>query len=238
MIRELIKYALCDVAILMTMGYLFYRSIRAMVIITVLGMPVLLYGQRKQYIKRQKLIIGEQFKEAILSLAASLRTGYSVENGFAEVHRELVTLYGEQSIMAVEVKNIIKKLKLQIVIEDLLEDLGKRNGVEDIKDFAGVFRLAKRSGGDMVAIISKTAKTIGDKYDMQREIATLLAAKRMEQKLMLAMPIAILVYITLANPGFLDVLYEGIIGRFIMSVCLIIYAAAFMIGEHIVNIDI
>ncbi len=235
---ELIKYALADVALMAVLGYLFYRSILAMVILVLIGMPLLLYGQQKQYIKRQKIIMEEQFKDAILALAASLRAGYSVENSFVEVQEELVTLYGEKSIMAVEVKSIIKKLKLQVEVSQLLEDLGQRCDVEDIKNFANVFKIAKRSGGDMVAIISRTAKTIGDKFDMQREIATMLAAKRLEQRLMLVMPMVILVYISMFNPGFLDILYEGMVGRLVMSVCLVVYIAAFLIGEKIVDIDI
>ncbi len=235
---ELIKYALVDIATMAVLGYLFYRSILAMVILVLIGTPLLLYGQRKQYSKRQKMIMEEQFKDAILALAASLRAGYSVENSFVEVQRELVTLYGEKSIMAVEVKGIIKKLKLQAEVSQLLEELGQKCDVEDIKNFANVFKIAKRSGGDMVAIISRTAKTIGDKFDMQREIATMLAAKRLEQRLMLVMPMAILVYISIFNPGFLDILYEGMVGRLVMSACLVVYIAAFLIGEKIVDIDI
>ena len=235
---ELIKYALADAAVMAVMGYLFYRSALAMVIIVLIGTPVLLYRQKKQYVKRQRMITEEQFKDAILALAASLRAGYSVENSFVEVYRELVTLYGEKSIMAVEVKNIIKKLKLQAEVSQLLEELGQRYDVEDIKNFAGVFKIAKRSGGDMVAIISRTARTIGDKFDMQREIATMLAAKRLEQRLMLAMPMAILVYISMFNPGFLNILYDCMAGRLVMSACIVVYVAAFLIGEKLVDIDI
>jgi len=237
-IKALIKYSVYDAAVLSLLGYLFYRSIWGMLILALLGMPLLIMGQRRQYIKRQRLIMEEQFKDAILSLAASLRAGYSVENSFTEVYKELVTLYGEGSLLAVELKGIIKKLRLQVMVEDLLEELGNKSGVEDIKSFAEVFRIAKRSGGNMVDIISKTAKTICDKFEVQREIATLLAAKRMEQKLMLVMPMAVLVYISFSNPGFLDVMYEGIVGRLVMSVCLVIYIGAFIIGEYIVNIDI
>ena len=238
MVRETVKYIVCDVLVLSMLGYLFYRSIPVMVIMSLAGTPFVLKMQKGQAVKKRKHLLEEQFKDAILSLAASLRAGYSVENAFPEVYKELANLHGEKSLMALEFREMNKKLRLSARVEDLLEELGRKSDVEDIESFANVFKIAKRSGGDMVAIISKTAKTIGDKFEMQRDINTMLSAKRMEQRIMLVMPVAVLVYISIANAGFLDVLYEGLIGRLVMSVCLAAYVAAFIIGERIVDIDI
>ena len=238
MVKEMVKYIICDMVILSMLGYLFYRSIPVMIIMSLAGTPLILRMQKKQYSERYKYLLEEQFKDAILSLAASLRAGYSVENALAEVYKELVNLYGEKSPMAIEFRSMDKQLKLNARVEDLFEGLGKKSGIDDIQSFASVFRIAKRSGGDMVAIISKTAKTIGDKFDVQREINTMLAAKRMEQRIMLVMPAAVLIYISMTNKGFLDVLYEGLVGRLVMSVCLVVYILAFWVGEKIVDIDI
>lgn len=238
MIKEMLKYIIGDVLVLAMLGFLFYRSIPAMLIMPLAGTPVILRKQRRGYIKNQKHVMEEQFKDAIISLAASLRAGYSVENAFPEVYKELADLHGETSIMALEFKNMIKKLKLGVRVETLLDELGSKSDVEDIKNFASVFEIAKRSGGDMVSIISATAKTIGDKFDMQREISTILAAKRMEQRIMLVMPAAVIIYISVTNAGFLEVLYEGTLGRFVMSICLAAYFAAYFIGEQIVDIEI
>ncbi len=238
MSKEMVKYIAGDVLVLSMLGLLFYRNIIVMIIMSLVGTTILLKKQKLGYVKKQKRVVEEQFKDAILSLAASLRAGYSVENAFSEVYKELVNLHGEKSIMALEFKSMLKKLKLNARVEDLLEELGRRSDVEDIKSFADVFRIAKRSGGDMVSIISRTAKTIGDKFDMQREISTILAAKRMEQRIMLVMPMAVIVYISVTNAGFLSVLYEGFVGRLVMSLCLVVYIAAYFVGEKIVDIDI
>ena len=48
--------------------------------------------------------------------------------------------------------------------------LGERSGIEDIENFAAVFSTAKRSGGDMDKIIQTSARMLGDKIDVRKEI--------------------------------------------------------------------
>lgn len=222
----------------MLLGWLFYRNKWVSISFAVIGTPFFVYRQRRFYESRQRKLLEEQFKDCLLSLAASLRTGYSPENAWMEVQREMVLLHGENSIIVKEIENIRNKLVIKQPLETILEEFGKRSCIEDIKNFADVFRIAKRGGGDLVSVISCTAKTISDKADVQREIQTIISAKKLEQKIMIIMPLAILVYMEVFNRGFLDVLYEGIAGRVIMTGCFIVYMAAFFWGEKIVEMKI
>lgn len=222
----------------MLLGWLFYRNKWVSIFFAVIGTPFFVHRQRRIYESRQRKVLEEQFKDCILSLAASLRTGYSPENAWAEVQREMILLHGEKSVIVKETENIRHKLMIKQPLEAILEEFGKRSRVEDIKNFADVFRIAKRGGGDLVAIISCTAKTISDKADVQREIQTIISAKKLEQKIMVVMPLAILAYMEAFSSGFLDVLYEGIAGRVIMTGCFLVYVAAFFWGEKIVELKI
>ena len=90
----------------------------------------------------------------------------------------------------------------------------------------------------MPAIIRSAAETIGGRIEVSREIDTVLAAKRMEQKIMTAMPCGILLYMRLASPGFLDLMYTTGLGAAIMTVCLIAYGGAVLIGRKIIAIEV
>lgn len=233
-----IKYIFIYGVVLFIIAYLFYANILISLAFAAVLAPFFAHRQKKAYIDRQKSILEEQFKDSLLSLAASLRTGYSPENAWKEVHREMILLHGEKSVIVKETEGIIHKLKISRPLEQILEEFGVRSGVEDIKNFANVFKAAKRGGGDIVSVVSSTAKTISDKFDTQREIKTIISAKRMEQRVMIAMPAAIIAYMWIFNGGFLDILYESAIGRIVMTVCLLIYMTAFFIGEKIVKIEI
>ena len=104
--------------------------------------------------------------------------------------------------------------------------------------FVTVFSMAKRSGGDMIAIIRNAVYQIGEKIDVKREIHTMMAAKKLEFRIMSAVPFAMICYMKVSFPDFLDVLYGNVLGAVIMSVCLLIYAGAFELGKRIVEVEV
>ena len=55
---------------------------------------------------------------------------------------------------------------------------------------------------------------------------------------MSVIPCALIAYIEIASPEFLDSLYKNLPGILIMSICLGIYAFAFLMGRKIVNIEV
>lgn len=104
--------------------------------------------------------------------------------------------------------------------------------------FAEVFAYAKRSGGDLIAIIRNTASIISDKNEVVKEINTIISGKKMEQTVMNIMPFGMIIYLRIASPEFIEPLYGNLFGAAVMSVCLVVYAAAFMLGRKITDIKV
>jgi len=115
---------------------------------------------------------------------------------------------------------------------------GERCGIEDMENFAAVFYTAKRTGGDMSGIIQTSARMLGDKIDVKKEIETTLAAKKAEQMVMSLMPAGIILYLKLTSPGFLGVLYGNPFGIAAMTLCLGIYGFSYWLGRKIVDIEV
>ncbi len=174
----------------------------------------------------------------IMSLSTALNAGYSIENAFRESYRDMVGLYGEDSIMALELKDFIKQLQIGINIEDILYDYGNRTEIEDIKDFAEVFILAKRSGGDLNKMIGHTVNILKEKEETESEVEVLLSGKKFEQRIMSFVPFGILIYLRISSRGFLDPLYHNPGGFLVMTLCLLVYAAAFFLAERIGNVKV
>ena len=121
--------------------------------------------EKKKYTEKRKTDLSLQFRELMNSLIASLGAGYSIENAFSRSYQDMIMLFGEKSYIAPEISYMLKAIKNNRNIEDLLYDFGERSGVKDIKDFAEIFRIAKRSGGDMPYMIRQTVDIISDKID-------------------------------------------------------------------------
>lgn len=236
-LKEWIKGTLIGVFLIGIISHLFYRSFLPFIILSP-GIIFVIRLYKEKLRKERKEQLNVQFKDGIMALSASLSTGYAIENAFREAYMEVSLLYGKDSHISKEFNYIINQIQISITVEDLLEDFGNRSGLEDIENFAQVFKIAKRSGGELIQIIRSTAETIGQKIDTKREIATILSAKQYEQKIMNIIPFGIILYIKVSNPGFLDIMYTTLLGRIIMSVCLIIYFISYKMSTKIVTIEI
>ena len=179
-----------------------------------------------------------QFKDALYSLNAALQAGYSMESAVICCIRDLEKLYPESADIVREFRGMETQMHISMPLETLFLDLAERSKLEDVENFAAVFAAAKRSGGDLSQIVQKTARMLTDKIEVKKEIEATVAAKKMEQVIMSAMPFGIIVYMQVTSPGFLQVLYGNIFGAITMSLCLGIYFLAYWMGCRIVDIEV
>lgn len=218
-------------------SYLFYNSVFGMILL-----PLIIAGvymvEKKKAIAIRKAQITLQFKDAILSVSAALRSGYSPERAFKEAIRDMLMNYSKDAEMVKELYGFQRKLASNMLLEDILLDFAQRSDIEDIKDFAQVFAIAKRKGGDISRIIQNTVSVIGEKIEVRQEIQTLLTAKQFEQTIMNLIPLLIIFYIRTTTPHFFDVLYHNLFGAAFMTGCLAVYAVAYFISQKIIQIEV
>jgi tight adherence protein B len=218
-------------------GELFYDSLPAVLVISPICLPWFVYQKRRQS-ERNRRIVGIQFRDAISSVLTCLKAGYSAENAFLEAFHDMEMLYGKKSLICSALGKLKKGLKNNIPIEKLIYKMGRDTGNPDIMDFAEVFAVAKKSGGNMTQIISRTISVISQKMDVEKEIDVLISAKRMEARIMNLVPFFIIFYISLTSSGFFDPLYHNLFGIIFMTVCAGLYFAAYIMSERIVNINV
>lgn len=218
-------------------GYTFYRSVLITAGLLPLGLLYPFY-EREQRKKQRKKELALQFKEGMMILASSFSAGYSIENALSAGIRELTLLYGEQGLITREFAYIISQLRTNRPVEQLLTELADRSGLEDIRNFAEVFSVARRSGGNLSAVMRHTADVIRDKMQVKEEIATLTAAKQYEQKIMNLIPFFVIIYVDFSSPGFFAQMYQTGLGRILMTGCLAVYLAALILARKILEIEV
>lgn len=233
--EEKIRYVAGYLCLCGAVAFLFYRSLIA-VLISFVFLPVLLQRKNKELAQGQRWQLNLEFQDALNSMSNGLNAGYSMENAIPAAIKDLSLLYDDSSCMIQELKGIYQHLKMNENLEDLFVELGERSGVDDIKNFAQVYKTAKRTGGDVMKIMQRTSRTIADKIEVQRDIRTLITAKRLEGKIMTVIPFGIILYLWAGSPGFLDPLYYNLFGCVFMTVLLVIYFAASLLSEKIMDI--
>ncbi|MBR6221927.1 MAG: hypothetical protein IKQ71_00665 [Lachnospiraceae bacterium] len=223
--------------ILLVVSLLFYDSFWGMVPLLPVGLYIEKIATRIIEDKRREKLSLE-FREFLENISGSLYAGVSLENSFIRGYEALLTLFGEKSILVSELSKGVKKLKMNMPIERVLYGLAEATDNEEVKSFALLVGLAKRSGGNLIHIIRQAVGHISDGIKVREEIGVMIASKKLEQRIMCLMPFAILIYMKLTSPGFFDVLYHNTFGIVFMSVCLLIILAAYALGDRIMDIKI
>lgn len=222
---------------LAVIAWLYYESVRAFLVFAP-GVLLYLRHWELQCTEKKKREFAVQFQEAIRSLAASLHVGYSLENAMKETKKDISILYNEQTPICREFDYMIRQIYLQIPMDQILTGWARRVDQEDVRNFVSVFVTAKKSGGDSLAVIRDSISQIRDKMEMQREIDTILAARKYEFRVMSFIPFGIIAYMKLSFPEFMGALYGNLAGAGVMSACLAVYLGACYLGQKIVNIEI
>lgn len=203
----------------MLLSFFFYRSGYGLIITLPAAYYLVFLTKETETIGRIR-IEREQFKECIHSVAASLRAGYAPVGAFAESRKDMVMMYGTDSDIVKRLDGIQIGLRNNRSLEELLLQWGSDSEAEEVSEFAEVFAIAKRSGGSVLGVIESSSLMIQNRMEAEREIETLLSNKRMEQKIMSAMPFLLVLYLQLGNPGYFDVLYGNAFGIAVMTIML------------------
>lgn len=218
-------------------AWLFYNTWLAVIPLISIGIWYW-HGWREECCKKKELIFREQFQNGIQILASLLKAGYSVENAIRETEKDLRPLYQEDSRIRIEFGRMIRELDMNLTAEQVLKSFAERIDQEDVRNFVTVFAAAKRTGGDSISILKETVRIIGGKIETEREIQTVLAAKRLEFQVMCVIPLGMIGYMRMAFPEFLTVLYGNLPGVLLMTGCMGVYIFAYCLGKRMIRIEV
>lgn len=235
--KEFIRYFSEGCLVIGILGYFFYRNIFA---VCLLSPGVILYmrNKKEELCRKRKSQLAVQFKDALHSVNGSLQAGYSLENAFCEACKDMTEYHGADSVIARELSGIKTGIRNNQVLENLIEDLAERSGMEDIHDFAGVLRIGKSSGGNLNAVFENSIAVIEEKLTVKQEIATLISSKKLESLIMCIIPFFIIFYVDITSKGYFDVMYTSAAGRVIMTICLVVYLTAYRLSQKIMEIEV
>ena len=202
-----------------------------------LAVRMFLPGRAKSLAESRRKKLNLQFRDMLSSLTTVLDTGSNVSDAFLSVREDLRVQYDEDAYILQELNIIIAGSNNGLNIEDLIYDLGLRSGIDDIKDFAEVFKITYRKGGNFKEIIKNTNEIISEKIEINEDIETTIAGNKMEQKMMIAMPIILIGIIKMVSSDFADkfVSETGLVST---TIAIVMFVASYVIAKKIMDIKV
>jgi tight adherence protein B len=230
-----IKAILSGIFLSLAAAYVFYNRIFGLIPASAVG----IYGYRvvrNNNKERERIIRLSELKSMMISFQSSLAAGKSMESTVHMARNDLSDMYGKKNSTVMALERIEGKLQLRYTLERCLEEFAKEIDLREADDFAIVISTIKRTGGNAVKVLKDAVERIVSEIELREELATVVAAKRLELAIMVYMPAAICLFLRITNKGFLDPLYTGIPGIIIMTIIMVINIGADYMGRRIVNI--
>ena len=218
-------------------AYLFYQNwIAFLCFLPFLKVFLKMTAMAKKEKEKRKML--EEFREMIGFISGALNAGYSLENAFWVAKKALGILYGTKSILVSYLERVLRKLKMNTSLEQALKEFALECQLEEAKNFAQVVAIGKKSGGNLVRIIEKSVHSICLKLETEEEITTMIAAKKMETRIMILFPALIVLYLRLTNGEYIGVLYGNVVGAAVMTVSLGAMVVSAFWSEKIMDIKV
>ena len=231
-INELMLYFGVSSCLLFSAAYLFYRNFVISLFCIVFSLPLLrLYLTFKT--SRQKELLLDSFRDVLYSLSASVAAGRQMPMALED---SCIGLKGDVKDEILAIVTVYNEAHADIGL--MLEDLGRRSGLEEIRQFADSYMICKKCGADLESVCLKSASLLLDRIEYGNEVKTLVAQKRLDIALLTAMPVAVLLILNLIAFSYIRVLYETAAGRLVMTLCLLLIVSALIWALKITDLKL
>ena len=185
--REILLLVVKTGAVLGVLNYFFYREWWAFVLLIPVGV---LYFRLEcgNLIRKKQDQVREQFVELLRFTVTSLRAGYSVENAFLDSYADLEKLYGERSVICKILRRFAIARQNHRPFAETWQMVGEELRVTEIREFSEIYETAYHHSGNLSSVMEQTSQIIMEKTELRRELFLLMASRRMELRIMTAMP--------------------------------------------------
>ncbi|MBQ6281198.1 MAG: type II secretion system F family protein [Oscillospiraceae bacterium] len=191
----------------------------------------------KQIRDKNARTLNSQFRDFLEAFNTSIGAGKNVVDSFHAVYDDMRIQFEEDAFIVKELEVILSGMANNFDVEDLMEDLGNRSGNDDIVSFANVFRISYRKGGNLKDTINTTHSILSDKMEIKEEIETMVSASKMEQTVMIFMPVGLIGIMKSMSPDF-AANFATPAGIASTTIAIGLFIVSYFVGRKILNIKL
>lgn len=143
----------------------------------------------------------EQFPEAIDLFARALRAGHAFTTGLSMAANEMPDPVGTEFRLAYDRQNF------GMPLPDAMRALGERVPLLDAKFFVTAVLTQREAGGNLSEVLDNLASVIRERFNVKRQVRVITAHARITGWVLVAMPPALGVALTMMAPQHMSLLW-------------------------------
>lgn len=224
--------ALVATVAVLLMAVIWLLSHNALLVIAAAFVPVLagvlalsmLRGNRMQLFERQ-------LAEALVLMASSLRSGYSVLRAIQTVSEEM------PAPISTEFAQVAQEVSLGLPLEDALLHMADRVPSYDLELMVTAVIVQMEVGGNLASILETLAATIRERNRIRAEIRALTAEGRMSGVILLCLPTAMAGLILVVNRPYFVPLITTTMGHLLIFAALALQLVGALVIKRMLDMD-
>lgn len=190
--------------------------------------------RRKQLLEKRHNDLRAQFRDMLESMTASLAANGTVQDAFISAYNDMKIQYSDNAYITKELEQMVYATRNNVPLEDMIDDFAKRSGIDDVKDFADVFRVSRGPGGNMSNVMRQTHSIIGDKMAIEDEIDAKINSNKLELNIIMVAPFLIVAMLRFTNPTFAES-FVTLKGVLVSTAALILFYISYLLGQKIID---
>ena len=172
------------------------------------------------------------FPEAIDLLGRAIRAGHGLSTALRMVADEMGQPLGS------EFRRVFEEQKFGLPLEESLTGLAERVDLPDVRIFNTGVLIPRAVGGNLAEILDNLARTIRERFTIQRQVRVYTAQGRFTGYLLAVLPVILGSLIYLLNRDYMSILWAEQIGRVLIAAALLLQIVGFFVIRRIVDIEV
>lgn len=186
------------------------------------------------YMKRQKRL--NKFLQLLPDALDLMSRGLSAGHAFTEALQMVSSEMPEP--IASEFRKTYEEQNLGLSLKLALENLVERVPLLDLRMTVTAVMIQRETGGNLSELLEKVAHTIRERFRIMEDLKTMTLSSRWSAWLLCALPIFLAVYVTIMNPGYMDVMWRDPRGHWLLAIAAIMQVLGILMVQKIMKIKI
>jgi tight adherence protein B len=184
--------------------------------------------------KRKKRL--KKFLQLLPDALDLMSRGLSAGHAFTEALQMVATEMPEP--ISAEFRKTYEEQNLGLSLKLALENMVERVPLLDLRMCVTAVLIQRETGGNLSELLEKVAYTIRERFRIMEDLKTMTLSSRWSAWLLCALPIFLAVYVTIMNPGYMDVMWRDARGNRLLAVAAIMQVLGMLMVQKIMKIRI
>jgi tight adherence protein B len=174
----------------------------------------------------------EQFPEALDLLSRAIRAGHALQTALGMVADELKEPVGP------EFKKTFDQQNFGLPLRDALNELAGRIALLDVRFFVTAVLIQRDTGGNLAEILDNLAHVVRERFKIRRQVRVHTAHGRFTGYVLLALPAALAMALSVINPEHMQLLFREHMGQMMLLGAIVMQTIGFIWIRQVIKIEV